>query len=97
MKFEKGKSGNPKGRPKGAKNKTTDEVRALVKDIVLDNWPRLQTAIKKMSDEKLVMVLERLLKHVLPAPVDEIERLSNDDVKRVATEIMNRTKNETNG
>ena len=30
MGFEKGKSGNPEGRPKGALNKTTNEIRAFI-------------------------------------------------------------------
>jgi hypothetical protein len=30
MGFEKGKSGNPEGRPKGALNKTTNEIREFI-------------------------------------------------------------------
>jgi hypothetical protein len=34
MGYEKGQSGNPKGRPKGALNRSTKELRTLIRDTV---------------------------------------------------------------
>jgi len=38
MPFEKGKSGNPKGRPKGSLNQTTKDIRVLIKEVLCVNF-----------------------------------------------------------
>ena len=71
---------NRQGRKPGTPNKTTEEMRAVIGDIITENLPRIRKAIKNMDDDKLVMVVERLLKHYLPAPVNSIEQFSEEDL-----------------
>ena len=71
---------NVNGRPKGTPNRTTEQMRAVIGDIIEENLPRIREAIKNMDDDKLVTVVERLLKHYLPAPVSSIEQFSEDDL-----------------
>jgi len=64
--FEKGKSGNPNGRPKGAKNRLTTELRGTLKSIVeneLENLPESLAGLP--ANERLAFVL-KLLPYVLP-------------------------------
>ena len=71
---------NVNGRPKGKANKTTEEIRAVIGSIIEENLPRIREAIKNMDDDKLVTVVERLLKHYLPPPVNSIEQFSEEDL-----------------
>ena len=47
--FEKGKSGNPKGRPPGP-NKTTKEIREAYQKFVEDNIPEFTKWLNKIED-----------------------------------------------
>jgi len=69
MPFEKGQSGNPAGRPKGAVNKVTAEKRALFLNVMegqIDNIEDSLDRIREESDEKYVKALTGLLPYFLP-------------------------------
>lgn len=66
MKFEKGKSGNPAGRPKGAENKLARELRDHLKTVVEDELERLPTYLDSMPDAERLHILLKLLPYVLP-------------------------------
>ena len=53
MKFEKGQSGNPKGRPKGARNRTTLSVEALLDG---DAEAITRKAIEKAKDGDMTAI-----------------------------------------
>jgi hypothetical protein len=75
MKFKEGQSGNPTGKPKGAKNKITLEMRELLKLIIekeINLIPSYLTKIKK--PETRLKILTELLPYVLP-------KLQNTDLK----------------
>ena len=65
MKFEKGISGNPQGRPKGSKNKDT-EIKEKVKTLVLDNREQFKDDIKKMNPKDRATVMMKALDFVVP-------------------------------
>jgi len=69
MKFEKGQSGNPKGRPKGARNRTTLAVEALLDG---DAQAITRKAIEKAKDGDMTAIrlcLDRLAPPVKDRPV----------------------------
>jgi hypothetical protein len=75
MKFKEGQSGNPTGKPKGAKNKISTEMRELLKLIIekeINSIPLYLSKIKK-PDTRLKILIE-LLPYVLP-------KLQNTDLK----------------
>lgn len=66
MRFEKGISGNPGGRPKGAKNKVTKDIGELVQLLVTANMDKLQADIESLSPNDRVKAITALLGYVLP-------------------------------
>ena len=76
--FEKGDARiNRKGRKAGTPNKSTNELRMLVQDFIEHNWHTLQKSFDKLDDKDKLNFIEKLLKHTLPAPLTELERMTD--------------------
>ena len=65
-KFMKGESPNPKGRPKGAKNKLTRELRAILKTVVHNELEELPKTLKELPPKERLELLVKLLPYTLP-------------------------------
>lgn len=90
MGLHKGTTNNPNGRPKGKPNRTTDELRVMVQNFIDDNLQTLQADFDKLEPKDRLTFIERLLKHVLPAPLQELDRLTDEQLN----ELINRLKSE---
>lgn len=66
MAFSKGRSGNPKGRPRGAKGKAPAILAEQVRHLVEDNIEQLKTDLKTLSPADRVKAIIKLLDFVLP-------------------------------
>jgi polyhydroxyalkanoate synthesis regulator protein len=71
---------NRSGRKAGVQNKTTNELRMLVQDFIEDNLHTLQKSFDKLEDKDKLNFIEKLLKHVLPTPLTELERLTDEQL-----------------
>ena len=66
MAFKKGKSGNPNGRPRGSKNKATNELREWVERFINDNLDTIANDIKELEPNDRVKFFLALLNYTLP-------------------------------
>lgn len=65
MPFTKGNSGNPNGRPKGAVNNTTKEVREVLSTFVEPN--KLKEVLEQINDPvDYINAISKLLPYCLP-------------------------------
>jgi len=84
---KKGTVNNPNGRPKGTPNKSTDELRTLLQNFIDDNMETLQADFDKLEPKDRLNFIDRLLKHVLPAPLQELERLTDEQLDELITRL----------
>lgn len=94
MAFKAGMSGNPAGKPKGAKNKSTKELKSLVTEFIGENWPRIQEDFqnKKLNPKERMNFMLGLLKFAVPimgsnkSTLDikaDLQRLSDEQLDQV--------------
>ena len=78
--------GKPKGLPKtggrkaGTVNRSTDELRSLLHDFIDNNMETLQADYDALEPKDRLNFIERLLKQILPAPLQTLERLTDDQL-----------------
>jgi hypothetical protein len=94
MPFVKGQSGNPAGRRKGARSKSVEQLRKIIAAALTEYLDKetLLNDLKRLDSKDRLSAIDRLLKHYMPPPVDEILRLSDADFERLVNEITKRTK-----
>ncbi len=92
MAFEKGVSGNPDGRPKGATNKTTAQLRELVTGFLEDNFEQVKKDFSLLSPKSRVKLYCDLLQYGLPklqaVQIEtEFDRLPEDQLDKIIEEL----------
>jgi hypothetical protein len=76
---EKGKTNNPNGRPKGAKNKNTLDIKAII-DKHVDWAARVQNLVK-MADAGNVQAEKMLWEYRIGKPVQPLETPENQPLQ----------------
>jgi hypothetical protein len=66
-KWQKGQSGNLNGRPEGSKNKSTQQIRESIQQLVENNIESIQESLDSMSPKDKMKYIIDLLKLVLPS------------------------------
>lgn len=66
MALKKGDIINPSGRPKGAANKTTSEIREAFKQLVSNNIDTLQSDLEKVKPDQRISFILKMAEFFLP-------------------------------
>lgn len=91
MPFEKGKSGHPEGKPKGAKNKITKDLRKAITGFLQDNFDQVQAEFNSLKSEPKIKLYIDLLPYALPkmSSVEITNFLTDQDVDPIANKLLN--------
>ncbi len=93
---QRGTVNNPNGRPKGAPNKMTADLRSRISDFLNQNWDQIENDFKGLPPEKRVLIFEKLLQYSLPKLqttelIGNMERLSDDQLDLIINELKTAT------
>lgn len=89
--YKEGKSGNPNGRPKGAKNKIGGDLREMISEFLKDQFPVIVEDFKKLKPREKAKIYGDLLQYGLPrlqsiSMETQLESLTDEQL----TELMER-------
>lgn len=112
MTLKKGEILNPSGRPKGAANKTTSEIRAAFQMLISENIEQLQSDIDKLKPSERINIIMQMANYILPKMqtlnVTEmvnleykelqilLERCPDEAIEKISQKIIH-LKTQTNG
>lgn len=82
--FQKGQSGNPAGRPKGRRNKTTEGLRNKVIDLIDDNYEQIKIDLAQLQPKERIRFWVDLLRYILP---EQVETSVNQEITFTQEEI----------
>jgi hypothetical protein len=94
MAFKSGRSGNPTGRPKGAKNKAGKDLRILISNFLEQRFDKMIKDFDKLEPKDRLKVYTDLLQYGLPklqAVSNEFnfEKLSEEELDKIIQQLMN--------
>lgn len=94
-KFEKGTSGNASGRPRGAENKATGELRTVISDLLTREMTpaKLRALLNKLKPSDRLNYLIKLTDFVLPKLKQtdlniELDNLTDEQLDTIINRIL---------
>ena len=84
--YKKGESGNPDGRPKGAKDKAQADIKQSYQSFVEGNLSNIETWLKKVAAKdpgRAIELMLRLSEFIVPKQKAVEFKASEDTIKQV--------------
>lgn len=93
MGLKKGQTNNPKGKPPGAINRLSRDVRQTITDFLNENWPEVEQEFHKLKGRDKVNFFRDLLQYAIPkmqaVAVDmDFNRLTDEQLDMVINKLM---------
>ena len=100
--YKPGKSGNPQGRPPGAVNKVTEDMRSKIEGMLIEHFTLESIAedLKAAKPHERLRFKLALIEYVLPKMrstemrLDIFENLSDNDLDKIIDGLINKTTDE---
>ncbi|MEO6134373.1 MAG: DUF5681 domain-containing protein [Ginsengibacter sp.] len=94
MPFKKGQSGNIAGKPKGATNKTTADLRNWINEFINKNRKQIEKDWKTLDPKDRIVMFEKLLKFSLPtlqatSLTSDFDKMTDYELNTVVKKILN--------
>ncbi len=94
MKFKKGESGNPGGRPRGVKNKDTMQLREMITDFLQGNFEEVQKSFNELPPKDKAKLYCDLLQYGVPKlqavhVETDFDNLSDEQLRSIIEELKN--------
>lgn len=93
-KFKPGQSGNPSGRKPGIPNKSTEELREMIKSIIETHFDAdtLEADLKKLDPDKRLNIMLKLLEFTIPKlrsteVTSDLEKLTDEQLDKIINQI----------
>lgn len=87
----KGKTGNPKGKPVGTKNKTTVKTKEIITGFIEDKLKDVMKAFDELEPKDKVSAFTSLLKYVIPPARDnEADKNNKEALESLVDRLFNR-------
>lgn len=103
MAFEKGKSGNPQGRPKGSMNEKTAYIRDWIVSLIGSNAQSMMNDFNRLPLKERWRVITQLMPYVLPKQTEakisgqlDFNSLTDSQLDEVIKSIADKITSEEN-
>lgn len=92
MRYTKGQSGNPNGRPVGSANRSSSKLRDWITAFLEDNKDQIAEDWKALEPRDRIVLFEKLLKYSLPTLQSttlqtDFEKLTDDQLDKIIADL----------